>query len=54
MQMILHQSVTSVSGKLVPLKADTICIHGDGAHAVEYACNIHPVLKEKGIEIKAI
>jgi 5-oxoprolinase (ATP-hydrolysing) subunit A len=36
-QMITEQSVTTVSGKIIPMKADTVCIHGDGALAVEFA-----------------
>ncbi len=35
MQMILQKTVTSVNGKEIPIIADTICIHGDGATAVE-------------------
>ena len=36
-QMINEGMVTTVSGKKIPVKADTICIHGDGKHAVEFA-----------------
>ncbi|MFT3844036.1 MAG: 5-oxoprolinase subunit PxpA [Lacibacter sp.] len=35
MQMVLQQTVTSVNGKEIPIIADTTCIHGDGATAVE-------------------
>jgi UPF0271 protein len=34
----------------VPIEAETICIHGDGAHAVEFAAAIHDALTSKGIE----
>ncbi len=35
-QMVTKQTVTS-GDKKVPVRADTICIHGDGAHAVAFA-----------------
>jgi UPF0271 protein len=34
--------------------ADTVCIHGDGVHAVAFAKAIFQSLKENNIEIKAI
>ncbi len=54
LQMVNEGTVTSLSGKKVPIVADTVCIHGDGAHAVEFAKAIHKALKENNIEIKAI
>jgi 5-oxoprolinase (ATP-hydrolysing) subunit A len=44
-QMVTQQQVTSISGKIVPLKADTICLHGDGAHAVEFARAVNALIK---------
>ena len=46
LQIIREGTVKSVSGKIIPIVADTICIHGDGAHAVEFAKCIHKVLAE--------
>lgn len=37
MQMINEGTVTTISGKTIPIVAETICIHGDGKHAVEFA-----------------
>ena len=34
------------------LLVDTICIHGDGEHAIEYAVRFYNDLKENNIEIK--
>lgn len=53
LQMAEHQSVQSLNKKDLQLVAETICLHGDGAHAVEFARAIHSVFKEKGIEIQA-
>lgn len=53
LQMVKHQQVQSVSGKTIPLKAETLCLHGDGSHAVEFAKLINEKLKAEGITIKA-
>jgi UPF0271 protein len=50
--MIREQKVIAVDGSEVPIKAETICIHGDGAHAVEFARAIHDALIKEGIEIR--
>lgn len=52
-QMISTQTVTSVTGKIITLKADTICIHGDGSNAVAFAKTISSALKQAHIDIKA-
>lgn len=44
-QLIKEQTVTTVTGKIIPLKADTVCIHGDGVHAAEFAKAIHRIIK---------
>lgn len=43
-KMIKDGTVTTVSGKSIPIKAETICIHGDGKHAVEFAKAIHTLI----------
>jgi UPF0271 protein len=37
LQMVKEGTVTTVSGKKIPIIAETICIHGDGEQAVEFA-----------------
>jgi UPF0271 protein len=53
-QMIREGTVTTVSGKHIPIVAETICIHGDGKHAATFAKNIYEKLKQNKIDIKAI
>jgi 5-oxoprolinase (ATP-hydrolysing) subunit A len=53
LRMVKEGRVVSVSGTLVPIAAETICIHGDGAHAVPFAHRIRSLLLHEGIEIKA-
>ena len=52
--MVKHQQVISVNGNIVPLRADTICLHGDGTHAVEFAKAISETLKTEQINIQAV
>jgi 5-oxoprolinase (ATP-hydrolysing) subunit A len=42
--MVNEGKVRTVSGKEIPLVAETICIHGDGKHAVEFAKAINEQL----------
>ena len=54
LKMITEKKVTSVNGKNVSIIADTICIHGDGKNAVEFARQIFQSLTQNSIDIKAI
>jgi UPF0271 protein len=53
MMMVKQQQVISVNKKTIPLTAETLCLHGDGSHAVEFAKLINAKLKSEGISIKA-
>ncbi|QNA46309.1 5-oxoprolinase subunit PxpA [Lacibacter sediminis] len=53
LQLINTQTVTTVTEKIIALKADTICIHGDGSNAVVFAKTISSALKQNHIDIKA-
>jgi len=53
LQMIMQKTVTSVNNKALPIVAETICIHGDGEHAVEFAQLISQNLRQNKIVIKA-
>lgn len=49
LQMISRQNVTCTDGNTIPVNAETICIHGDGEHAVVFAKAIHDLLQANGI-----
>ncbi len=49
----LKQEVNSVTGNRIEVVAETVCLHGDGAHAVAFAKLIAERLKKEGISIKA-
>jgi 5-oxoprolinase (ATP-hydrolysing) subunit A len=36
-QMVTTGTVQTISGKTIPIVAETVCIHGDGKHAVAFA-----------------
>ena len=46
MNFVKENKVITVTGEEIFVKADTICIHGDGQHAVEFARSIHKQLHE--------
>jgi len=51
--MIEEGYVTSLSGKRVPVAADTLCLHGDQPGAVTFAKRLRETFKEKGIAVAA-
>lgn len=51
LQVITEGTVKTVSGKIIPLTADTICIHGDGLHAVEFVKTIREGLEKNHVNI---
>ena len=54
LEMVKTQSATTINGGTFSIKADTICIHGDGANALEFATAIKQKLAENEITIQAI
>jgi UPF0271 protein len=54
LQMVQTGCVMSTSGKRVPIVAETICLHGDGANAAAFAKAIYHQLKAAGISIIAV
>jgi UPF0271 protein len=54
LQMIEKKTVTTVSGKEIPIHADTVCIHGDGGHAVSFAKKIFHALQQRSLVDKKV
>jgi len=48
-QMVTEGTVTAGDGSRVPLAADTVCLHGDGRYAVEFATQLRAALQRAGI-----
>lgn len=50
--IILYQKVTSINGVEVPIKAETICVHGDNPEAIKLIKNLQQNLINLGVEIQ--
>jgi len=46
-RFINEQSVQTISGEIISVKADTVCIHGDGPAALAFAQAIHTLLRDE-------
>jgi len=51
--MATERRVQAVSGEWVSINAQTVCLHGDGAHALAFAKRIRGALETAGIEVRA-
>lgn len=51
LQMIRSGTVTATTGETVSIKAETLCLHGDGEHAVEFAKAISEALADRGVGV---
>ena len=51
LEIVQKHQVNTIQGDPIEIEADTICIHGDGINAVEFAQAIHTSLKNNQIEI---
>jgi UPF0271 protein len=50
-RMVQDGAVVSVSGKVIKMRTDTVCIHGDTPGAVDIAQGVRQALKDGGIEV---
>ena len=53
-RMIKEGKVTSVNGKDIEMKPDSVCVHGDSEKALLFVQKIRAALEAEGIEIKPI
>jgi UPF0271 protein len=53
MAMVREGRVRAVDGDIVELQADTLCVHGDGAHAVAFARRLRASLEGADIAVCA-
>ena len=54
LKMVTENKVVSKNGKEIDLQADTICVHGDGAHALDFVTQIRKILTKEGIDIQSL
>lgn len=54
LRMVKEGKVEAITGELIDIKADSICVHGDNPEAVEFVSRIRERLTIEGIDIKAL
>jgi UPF0271 protein len=50
--MVREGAIPTTSGRRLPARIDTICVHGDGPTAITMARRVREVLGADGIEIR--
>lgn len=50
-RMVKEQKVTAITGKDISIRADSICVHGDGVKALAFVEKIRKAFQDEGIEI---
>lgn len=54
LRMVKEGAVRATDGTDVSIKADTVCLHGDGPHSVAFAKMINGALRDAGFWLKAL
>lgn len=54
MSIVTANRVRTLDGADLMLRADTLCVHGDGPHAVDFAARLRRSLNERGVEIRSL
>ena len=52
-RLVLDGRVRCVDGTDIPIRAETICIHGDGPHAADFARALRSAFEAEGIAVRA-
>ncbi len=53
LEMVQHGRVKSITGEWATVTAQTVCLHGDGEHALAFARRLRSTFAEKGIVVAA-
>jgi UPF0271 protein len=53
-RMIRDGRVPTTVGHDISIVADTLCLHGDGTHAVEFARGVRSALEAAGVNVRAL
>jgi 5-oxoprolinase (ATP-hydrolysing) subunit A len=53
-RMVREGVVTPVDGPPISMRVDTICIHGDGPHAAQFAQQLRSGFEKAGISVQAL
>lgn len=53
LRMVEQGEVVARDGSVVPVQADTVCLHGDGPEALVFAMRLREALDRRGIRVRA-
>ena len=53
LEMVQNGRVKSITGEWTPVEAQTVCLHGDGEHALAFARHHRAAFLERGIAVQA-
>lgn len=54
LKAIQEGSVVSATNRTIPVRADTVCLHGDNPEAVAFARRLREALETAGIEVRPV
>jgi len=54
LSLVRDHRVTAIDGSSVPVNAQSVCLHGDGAHALAFARRIRERLDAEGIAVRPV
>lgn len=53
LEMVQNGRVKSITGEWTPVESQTVCLHGDGEHALAFARHLRAAFLERGIAVQA-
>ncbi|MEA4823183.1 MAG: 5-oxoprolinase subunit PxpA [Clostridiaceae bacterium] len=51
LRMLERGEVETITGKVIPIEADSVCVHGDNEHALEFVTKIRAAIEARGIAV---
>jgi UPF0271 protein len=52
LRMVKDKTVKTLTGETISVEADTICVHGDGEHALQFSKKIKEALLKENVEVR--
>ncbi len=52
--MVKNRTVESINGKVIPIQADSVCVHGDNAEALEFVRRLRAAFERENIAVKGL
>lgn len=53
-RMVKEKKVKAITGKDIPIEADSVCVHGDGVKALAFVEKIREAFQVEGIEVRPL